>query len=272
MTDQTPPSSEPRDPDRPLTLTIDRGLATINFCQPPANALGSALIAALTEALDEIERADAGAVVICSSVPGFFAAGADLKLLSTLDRSNFRRYLIDLRHAIERLATIGPPTIAAIEGYALGGGLELAIACTLRIAQPSARLGVPEVKLGLLPGAGGTQRLPPLIGRGPALDLLLTGRTLDAAESERVGLLDLVVEDGDVIAEAERIGRAYVDGPTEALSAIIRCVDAARDLPLPAGMEIEADAVLGLFETDEATEGISAFLEKRPPRFSTRGL
>ncbi|MAT03759.1 MAG: enoyl-CoA hydratase [Acidimicrobiaceae bacterium] len=258
------------EPGSPLALTIDRGLATIRLCQPPANALGSALVAALNGALDEIERAGAGAVVIRSTVPNVFAAGADLKLLSTLDRADFGRYLVDLRHAIERLATLGPPTVAAIDGYALGGGLELAMACTMRIASPASRLGLPEVKLGLLPGAGGTQRLPRLVGRGPALDLLLTGKPHVAADAERIGLVDLIVDSDDIVTEAERIGRAFADGPAAALRAIIRCVDAARDLPLAAGMEVEADAVLDLFETADAIEGISAFLDKRAPTFSKR--
>lgn len=261
------PNSESSDP---LALTIERGLATIELSRPPANALGSALITAMSEALDEIERAGARAVVIRSAVPTYFAAGADLKLLSTLERGQFGRYLTDLRQVIERVATLGPPTVAAIDGYALGGGLELAMACTMRIASSASRLGVPEVKLGLLPGAGGTQRLPRLIGRGPALDLLLTGRSVDAAAAERIGLVDLVVESGDIVTESERIGQAFVDGPAAALSAIVRCVDAARDLPLAAGMEVEAEAVLDLFETSDAVEGISAFLGKRAPDFSQR--
>lgn len=256
------------EPDSPIVVSIARGLATIELCRPPANALGSVLVEALTEALDEIEEADARAVVIRSTVPKFFAAGADLKLLSTLDRDEFGRYLADLRATIERLATLGPPTVAAIDGFALGGGLELAMACTMRIASPASRLGVPEVKLGLLPGAGGTQRLPRLVGRGPALDLLLSGRPIDAVEAERIGLVDLVVESDDVAAAAERIALDFVTGPSAALAAIIRCVDAARDLPLRAGMNVEADAVLDLFETAEAAEGIAAFLEKRPPSFS----
>lgn len=259
------------EPTGPLALTIERGLATIELRRPPANALGAELVDALDAALDEIEQSGAGAVVVRSAVPGYFAAGADLKLLSTLDRHGFHDYLVHLRGAIERLATLGPPTVAALDGYALGGGLELAMACTIRVASSASRLGVPEIKLGLLPGAGGTQRLPQLVGRGPALDLLLTGRAIDAAEAERIRLVDLVVDQsGDVGHEAERIARAFVDGPSAAHTAIIRCVDAARDLRLSAGMGVEADAVLELFETDDAAEGIAAFLEKRRAEFRPR--
>lgn len=265
-TTDTPPS------DLPLALTIEHGLAVIELRRPPANALGSTLVEAFSDALDQIQRAEAGAVVVCSTVPGFFAAGADLKLLSTLDRAGFRQYLVNLRGVIERLATIGPPTIAAIDGIALGGGLEVALACTMRVASTESRVGVPEIKLGLLPGAGGTQRLPRLVGRGAALDLLLTGRSIDATEAERIGLVDLVVEPDEVDAAARRIARSFVDGPSAALSAIMRCVDAARDLPLSSGMDVEQVAVLDLFETDDASEGVRAFLDKRPPRFNRRNV
>lgn len=257
------------EPTGPLALTIERGLATIEMRRPPANALGAELVDALDAALDEIEQSGAGAVVVRSAVPAYFAAGADLKLLSTLDGRGFHDYLVHLRGAIERLAMLGPPTVAAIDGYALGGGLELAMACTIRVASSASRLGVPEIKLGLLPGAGGTQRLPRLVGRGPALDLLLSGKAVDGSQAERIGLVDLVVDAGDASDEAQRIGRAFVDGPSAALAAIIRCVDAARDLPLSAGMDAEADAVLELFSTTDANEGISAFLERRPPVFGS---
>jgi enoyl-CoA hydratase len=155
------------------------GVATITLERPPANALGEPMITGLTTAFDRAEADSAGVVVIRSAVDGFFAAGADLTLFADLDQVGFLDYLDRLRSQIERADSGSWISIAAIDGHALGGGLELAMACTMRVASVEAKLGVPEVKLGLLPGAAGTQRLPKLIGRGPAIDLLLTGRSID---------------------------------------------------------------------------------------------
>src|SRR5438270_5874202 len=162
----------------------------------PANALGLPLVEALGTALDAFEAGDAGVLVISSALPGCFAAGADLKYISTLDEESFRRYRDALRSPIERLAACGRPTIAAIDGCALGGGLELAMACTLRFATPGSRLGLPEVKLGLIPGAGGTQRLPRLVGAGHAADLMLTGREVDGRTARAIALVTAVCERG----------------------------------------------------------------------------
>lgn len=243
------------------------GVATITLDRPPANALGNDVITGLDAACDRCDTEAVGAAVFRSAVPGFFAAGADLKLLVDLDREKFLDYLHRLRAVLERIAGAEWPSIAAIDGHALGGGLELSMAATLRVASPSARLGVPEVKLGLLPGATGTQRLPRLVGRGPALDLLLTGRSATAEEGYRWGLIDRLVEPGKAEVEAHRWAAAFAGGPRSAHAAIVRCVDAARDLPLAKGLDVEKDEIVDLFATPDAREGITAFLEKRPARF-----
>lgn len=245
------------------------GCAVVTMHRPPANALGEALIAGLDAAVDRILADGARAAVIRSAVPGFFAAGADLKLLRTFDAAGFLHYLSSLRTVLERIAEAPVVTVAAIEGHALGGGLELAMACSLRVASRQAGLGVPEVRLGLLPGAGGTQRLPRLVGRGPALDLLLTGRPASGEEAFRLGLVDRLVDDGEGKAEAAamELAHSFAQGPRLAHAAILRCVDAARDTPLEVGMRLERDEVVGLFETADATEGIAAFIEKRPAGF-----
>ncbi|MFY9487426.1 MAG: enoyl-CoA hydratase/isomerase family protein, partial [Solirubrobacterales bacterium] len=162
--------------------TGDR-IVTATFNSPPANALSLDLAAGLQEVCDAVEDSGARVLVLRSAVPGFFVAGADLKLIGTATSEEFADYLERLRAAIQRVAELDAVSIAAIGGHALGAGLELSCACTLRVAGEDATLGVPEVKLGLLPGAGGTQRLPRLIGAGPALDLLLTGRSIDGAEA-----------------------------------------------------------------------------------------
>lgn len=236
----------------------------IVMSRPPANALGAPLIDGLESAIDALEHGSAKVLVVSSAVPGFFAAGADIKYMSKLDSSEFERYRDALRSPLERLAGCGRPSIAAIDGRALGGGLELAMACTLRFATPASRLGLPEVKLGLIPGAGGTQRLPRLVGPGRALELMLSGREVDGREGGAIGLVDVLVEDDatDRALEFAR-GLAQLSGP--AMEAIITCVDAAQTAP-ERGMAIEGNAVAHLFADGHADAGIAAFLEQRVAR------
>jgi enoyl-CoA hydratase len=231
------------------------------MARPPANALGAPLLDGLEYALDALEAGSAKVLVVSSAVPGFFAAGADIKYMSTLGSSQFERYRDAVRAPLERLARCGRPSIAAIDGRALGGGLELALACTLRFATTSSRLGLPEVKLGLIPGAGGTQRLPRLVGRGRALEIMLSGRDVDGREAAAIGLVDVLVEDDVTVDALELAARlARLSGP--AMEAIITCVDAAQTAP-ESGMAIEGNAVSRLFADGHADAGIAAFLEKQ---------
>ncbi|MDA3037971.1 MAG: enoyl-CoA hydratase-related protein [Actinomycetota bacterium] len=244
------------------------GVSTITLARPPANALGEPVIAGLTAAFDRAESDRAAVVVIQSEVTGFFAAGADLTLFDDLDQSGFLDYLDRLRAQIERADTGPWVSIAAIDGHALGGGLELAMACTMRVASAEAKLGVPEVKLGLLPGAAGTQRLPKLIGRGPAIDLLLTGRSIDGAEAHRLGLVDRLAGPGTTAADAAReLATSLAQGPRDAHQAILRCVETAARTQLAEGMQFERAEVAALFDTADGREGVRAFLAKRRPVF-----
>lgn len=254
-------------PPDAVTVAVDDRVATITLASPPANALGTAVKDGLTAALEAADAAGARVIVVRSEVPGFFAAGADLKLLAGADAATFADYLDGLRGVLERIAGLPQLSIAAIDGFALGGGLELAMACTMRIATPRSKLGVPEIKLGLLPGAAGTQRLPRLVGRGPALDLLLTGRSADGEEAARLGLVDRLVADGEADAAAAELAGRLAAGPFEALAATVRCVDAARDLPFAEGLAVERHEILRLFDTADAREGVRAFVEKRPAEF-----
>ena len=255
-------------PSDAVTVSVDDRVATITLASPPANALGTAVKEGLAAALDAAEAEGARVLVVRSEVPGFFAAGADLKLLAGADAAGFADYLDGLRGVLERIAGLRQLSIAAIDGFALGGGLELAMACTIRVATPRSKLGVPEIKLGLLPGAAGTQRLPRLVGRGPALDLLLTGRSADGEEAARLGLVDHLVADGDADAAAAELAARLAAGPFEALAAIVRCVDAARDLPFTDGIAVERGEIVRLFDTADAREGVRAFVEKRPAAFA----
>jgi enoyl-CoA hydratase/carnithine racemase len=241
----------------------------VSLHRPPANALGLPLIDGLNQALDE--AADAPAVktiVVVSELPGFFAAGADIKYMAKAGAADFAAYGRALRAVLDRLAAPRWLSIAAVEGLALGGGLELALACTLRVAGSDARFGLPEVKLGLIPGAGGTQRLPRLVGRGHALDIMLTGRPVTADEAYRMGLISRLVPAGQAGPEALSLAAELGRTSRPAQQAVIRAVDASYDTPVADGLAYEAEQVQTLFGGDEAKEGIAAFLEKRPPNFS----
>jgi enoyl-CoA hydratase/carnithine racemase len=240
----------------------------ITLNRPPANALGPVIVEGLHAALDAAQELSPKVLVIGSALDGFFAAGADIKHMTSVDAASFREYGDTLRSGLERLAGQPALSIAAIEGLALGGGLELAMACTLRVAGADARLGLPEVKLGLIPGAGGTQRLPRLVGRGPALDLMLTGRQIDANEALRIGLVDRLAEAGSAVAVAQALAEELCRASAPAQQAVLRTVDAAQDLELRAGLEFEVEQIQELFEHGEAAEGLRAFVEKRKPKFA----
>lgn len=240
----------------------------VRLARPPANALGRPIVDGLTAALDAFDAGTDRVLVLVSDLPGFFAAGADIKAMSGASAADFAAYGTALRAPIERLATHARPSIAVVEGRALGGGLELAMGATLRVAGRDAQLGLPEVRLGLIPGAGGTQRLPRLVGRGRALDIMLSARSVDATEAHAIGLVDRLVDADE--AEKAALGWAAeiagMSGP--ALTAVMRCVDDAFDVPLAEGLGREAVRVNDLFAGPEASEGLAAFLQRRPPRYA----
>jgi enoyl-CoA hydratase len=241
-----------------LLLVIER---------PPANPLALDLVAALEAALDVADREAGNRIVIVrSALPGFFVAGADIKHMVDLDEAGFRAYGDSLRSAFDRLAAPERISIAAVDGLALGGGCELAMACTLRVAGPDARFGLPEVKIGLLPGAGGTHRLPPLVGRGRALEMMLTGRQVEAAEAHAIGLVDRLAP-GDATATALELAGELRANSRVALESLVRSVDAGGVAPSAAGGQVAADEVTELFARGDAQEGLRAFLERREPRF-----
>jgi enoyl-CoA hydratase/carnithine racemase len=248
--------------------TESPGVMVVTMERPPANALGLPILDGMHAAIDAAEKAgDVKVMVVASALDGFFAAGADIKHMSTIDAASFTAYGDRMRAVNDRLAASRWISVAAVDGLALGGGLELALACTMRVAGQRARLGLPEVKLGLIPGAGGTQRLPQLVGRGRALDIMLTARQVPAAEALAIGLVDRVTE-GDVLAAALELAGELVTSSLPAQLAVVRAVDAAFELPLAEGIAFEARQEQGLFEEGEAEEGIRAFIAKRPPRFA----
>ena len=248
--------------------TESAGVVVVTLARPPANALGLPLLEGMHAAIDAAEQAgDVKVMVVRSAIEGFFAAGADIKHMGTIDAASFMAYGDTMRAVNDRLAASPWLSVAAVDGLALGGGLELAMACTLRVAGPGARLGLPEVKLGLIPGAGGTQRLTQLVGRGRALDIMLTARQVPAEEALAIGLVDRLTP-GDALAAALELAGELVGSSLPAQLAVVRSVDAAFALPLAEGVQFEKAQEQGLFETGEAAEGIAAFLAKRRPDFA----
>ena len=250
-------------PTQVVRVSISGQIATVTLASPPANALGLALKLGLSDALDAAEAANARVLVVRSEVDGYFAAGADLELLAGVDTGGFLEHLGDLRSELERFADSRLMSLAAIAGFALGGGLELAMACTIRVASPRAKLGVPEIKLGLLPGRVARSVCRGSSGDGRRFDLLLSGRSISAEEGFRLGLVDHPASGGGAELLAVELAGRYAALPSAALAATVLCVDATRDLPFAEGRIVERDGIVELFGTEDAYEGISAFVEKR---------
>ncbi len=250
-----------------LEYEVEEAVATVTLNRPAVlNALNKALFDDL-ESVFLIISSDAAvrAVVLTGAGGKAFAAGADIGELSTADALTGQAISARGQAVFDLIENCGKPVIAAVNGFALGGGCELAMACTLRIASETARLGQPEVKLGLLPGYGGSQRLPRLIGKGAALKLLLTGEIIPAAEALRIGLVEEVVPAPELMARARSLAKVIAAHSALAVRSCIESVNAGYDLPLAAGLELEA-ARFGLAcATEDKAEGTRAFLEKRSP-------
>jgi len=256
-------------PSARARLEVDEGVGVLRLEQPPANAIDLAMGLALQDAIREAgARSDVGAVVVWGG-PRIFAAGADIKAMARWGPEEVKPSVDALGTACDMLEELPKPVIAAINGYALGGGLELALACDLRYVADDARLGQPEVTIGVIPGAGGTQRLIPLVGVGRTRELVYTGRHVDAGEAIAIGLAEKVATAADVFGLAMDDARALADGPREAVAAAKRAIRAAIVSPGAQGFRAEREAFLSLFGTPDQREGMAAFLEKRPPRFGS---
>jgi enoyl-CoA hydratase len=252
----------------PVLLDVAGAVATLTVNRPwVLNALDQATFDALEESWNRIE-ADPG--VRCAIVTGAgdraFSAGADIRQLNELSSESALAFMAYGQRVFDRIAASRKPTVAAVNGYALGGGLELAMACDIRIASDTAFFGQPEITLGSIPGWGGTQRLPLLIGLGRARELILTGRIIDAAEAERAGLVNRVVPVADLATEAHAVAER-ITGLAPVALALAK--DAIRQVEgdLAAGLQVEREHVARTFATDDQREGTRAFLEKRAPVF-----
>jgi enoyl-CoA hydratase/carnithine racemase len=247
-----------------VQVEIDRAVATIRLNRPPMNALGAELQDQLTGAAAQVDADPKVRAVVLYGGERLFAAGADIKEMSQASYAQMVRDSKRLQDALTAVARISKPVIAAVTGYALGGGLELALCADFRVLGESARVGQPEILLGLIPGAGGTQRLPRLIGPAKAKDLIFTGRFADAAEALAIGLADKVVADEQVYQAACEMASRYANGPAIAIAAAKRAIDAGLDSDLATGLEFERISFAGMFGTEDAKAGMRSFLENGP--------
>jgi enoyl-CoA hydratase len=246
------------------------GIALIAVNRPDKlNALSGAVLAELRDAFERIEKDPSiRAAILTGAGEKAFVAGADISEVATLSPAQAREFARRGQEAFRLLETSSKPSVAAINGYALGGGLELAMACTVRFAAEGAKLGQPEVKLGLIPGYGGTQRLPRLVGRGRALELLLAGEPITAAEAHRIGLVNAVVPPAQLLPYCRAwLGRVLAHAPV-ALALVLEAVDAGLSVGLEQGLRLEAAAFGVCAATEDCREGMRAFLEKRKPAFA----
>jgi enoyl-CoA hydratase/carnithine racemase len=254
-----------------VRLEVEAGIGTIRLARPPMNALDAELQEGIRVAAQEAsDRRDVCAVIVYGGEK-VFAAGADIKQMQTMSYTDMVDRSVAMQAAFTTVAQIPKPTVAAITGYALGGGCELALCCDFRVAGDNAKLGQPEILLGIIPGAGGTQRLARLIGPAKAKDLIFTGRFVDAAEARAIGLVDEVVGADDVYAAARRRVERYVGGPAYALRAAKAAIDRGLEVDLASGLEIERALFAGLFATRDRALGMSSFVEQGPGRAQFEG-
>lgn len=252
-----------------LTFDVSDRIATITLQRPEKlNALNDAVMDALAAAItDARERDDVGAVLLTGAGRAF-VAGADISELVDQGAAAGKVRAERGQRTFRLFETSPKPTLAAINGFALGGGCELAMACHIRIASESAKFGQPEVKLGIVPGFGGTQRLPRLVGKGRALQLLLSGETIDAQEAWRIGLVNRVVPAGELIAASRAMLASMIEHGPLALAHCIEAVDRGLDMPLDDAVALEAGYFGLLSATNDKAEGMHAFLQKRAPKFT----
>jgi enoyl-CoA hydratase/carnithine racemase len=255
--------------DEGLAFDARGAVATLTLRRPEQlNALNAEIVAALRDRVDAIAADDDLRCVVVTGDGKAFSAGADIKEFGRLaGPSEFRDFIQHLERTLRMLEVLPKPSIAAVNGVALGGGLELAAACDLRVADPRARFGVPEIKLGLLPGAGGTQRLPRLVPAPVAKQMLLTGEPIDAQEAWRVGLVNEVTEEGRCVERAVELATALAERAPLAVAAAKQLVDHGTAISLEAALALERETVSMLFDTNDRVEGIAAFVERRPPTF-----
>lgn len=260
--------------EKVVTLYKENGVAVIVIENPPVNSLSSAVIEQLGTVVNEVDQdPEVIAVVLTGAGNKAFVAGGNIKEFPEWmgrgaelaeEKSQW------LQHPLNKINRLSKPTIAAINGFALGGGCEIALACDLRIAEEQVLIGLPEIKLGLFPGAGGTQRLPRLIGVGKAKELMFTGEPVTAKEAKDIGLVNEVVPQGQAVEKAKELAFRISQHSLPALSLMKKAIDEGISLSLEEGLKAEAKYFGEVFQTEDVFQGVEAFIEKRPPKFIHR--
>jgi enoyl-CoA hydratase/carnithine racemase len=254
-----------------VTAEVKDRVGWVTLDRPPANSYDAGFLEELDRAVGKVTEAEAAVAVVRSASDKFFSAGADVKAFLARSADDNMVMCRRAHQILNRFAASSPLFVAAIAGHALGGGYEIALACDIRVAaEGSYRIGLPEVTLGLLPGTGGTQRLPRLIGRGRALELMTTGRTVTPAEAERLGMVDRLVPADEFEQAVADLAAGLAGGAPLAVAGITRAVNDGLDRPLPEALDRELEELAVLFASEDAREGMTAFTEKRRPSFGGR--
>lgn len=255
-----------------IQVEKEAGIAVVTINNPPLNVLSSKVTEELNQAFLSLKAdEEVIAVILTGAGERAFMAGADItEFPALMGNPNIKGYVMDTHHFLNELADFPKPTIAALNGLTFGGGCELALACDIRIADENIQIGLPEVKLGLFPGGGGTQRLPRLVGEAKAKQLMYTGEPIPALEALQIGLVNEVVASGTALAEARKLADKIASNSLSALSRIKKAVNSGMQMELKQGLEYEADLFAEVFQTEDIQEGVSAFLEKRKPSFKHR--
>jgi enoyl-CoA hydratase len=255
------------------TLIVEReeGVAVVTLNRPPANAISGPLVLELEAAVAELDADPAvRAVVLTGAGDRIFCGGADLTSAFGGSGDDLEGFLRRGHATLRRIEAGAKPYIAAIQGHATGGGCEIALACHLRVMKETARIGQTESNLGIIPGFGGTLRLPRVIGRARALEYLILGTQIPAAQAQALGLVNRLAREGETLTDAKALARAIVQRAPVATRLILHCVDRGMDGPIEQGIDTEIRAFLEVLKTEDAAEGIQAFFTKRPPEFTGR--
>lgn len=251
--------------DQCITYSAKNKVTTLTLANPPANALSAQVMAGLNKALDELAVSGETKVIIITGSGKFFSAGADIKEMSAL--ASPAKFCADGQRLLNKIQYYEKPVIAAINGFCLGGGLELAMACHIRIANEQAKLGQPEINLAIIPGFGGTQRLPRIVGRAKAIEMILTGDIITVTEAQSIGLVDCVTSEAELMNVAKTIGGKIAAKSLPAVTLALKAINEGLERPLSEGLALEANFFSKILQTEDAREGLIAFIEKRQPKF-----
>lgn len=251
-----------------VTCEINDGLAIVTINNPPVNALSEIVMTELDTIIDELSvNSSVQVIIVTGAGEKAFVAGADIKQFPFLDAASGKELVRRGQKILSKLSSLKQPVIAAVQGFALGGGCEFALACDIRIASENALIGLPEVSLGIIPGYGGTQRLPRLVGLGRAMALICSGDPIKAEEALRIGLVDKVVPTGEHLNEANALARKIISRGPLAVQAAKKAIHSGLEMNINEGILLEADLFGGLCDSEDQKEGAAAFLSKRKPEF-----